>query len=72
MPEWRAGRLVWSYDEVLWNEQPCAYCFGRRPVDLLIDDTPACVDCADLILERMVAVAMHPPMRELLPPLWEY
>jgi hypothetical protein len=70
-PRFAAGRVVWDYDEVMWGEQPCHYCFGRRMVELLLDGTPVCVPCADLIFDRIVAVSMLPRMRELLPPLWE-
>jgi len=71
MPEWRAGRLVWSFDEVLWGEQRCHHCLFRNLVELLVDDEPMCLDCAGLLVERAAAVAIAPALRELLPPVWE-
>lgn len=62
--------LEWS--EVKWGIQPCT---GRRTcyemADLLFDGQPLCVDCADVYLQRIIAIGMNQTLRTLLPDLWD-
>lgn len=39
--------------------------------DGLLEGRPLCLDCADLVLERMLAVTIAPSLRSTLPPLFE-
>jgi hypothetical protein len=71
LPKIIAGSLVWDYDEIVWGVQPCAHCYAKRLVEVLVDGQPACIPCGDLILERLCAVAMMPDSAPPLPPRWE-
>ena len=62
---------LWRYDDVDWADGRCYHCMFRQPLEVLVDGEPMCCDCADLWLERQVAIEIYPAMRELLPPLWE-
>lgn len=71
VPDMRAGRLVWDYDEVDWTSQRCYRCLFANVVELLVDGEPLCIGCADELVERVAAISIYPAMRETLPPLWE-
>lgn len=61
---------VW---EVRWG---VAFCTGAescaRYAELLYDGQPLCIDCADLLLQRHVAISENPALLTSLPPLWEW
>lgn len=45
-----------TWNEIDWQVQGCGECPNRA--ELLYDEEPLCVECADLLLERQVAAAM--------------
>ncbi len=56
-----------AYDDVVWGISECQ----RRPcsaaAELLYDGLPLCIACADRLLERQLAIAIEPRVRDLLP-----
>lgn len=51
-----------------WPNLMCGYCRDRL-AEVLWDNDPACIRCADMLLDRMVAVGNSPGLREQLPEL---
>jgi hypothetical protein len=55
--------------DATWAEGPvCDLCRGRL-ADVALDARPLCLRCADLIVERAVAVHGFPLLREALGPI---
>lgn len=54
-----------------WAEHGTPLCVLRCMSDaqLTIDGVPHCVDCADLVIEREVAISLRPDLIDTLPPL---
>lgn len=48
----------------------CNLCRSRA-AECALDDEALCIECADLVLERWIAVAANPELRTKLPPLRE-
>ncbi len=70
MKKWR--KWIYLYSEVAWGIDGCLgadNCMNRA--ECLFDGQPLCIDCADLLLERTVAITEVPRLRNELPPLWE-
>ncbi len=71
MRKWR--KWVWAYHEIVWGSQGCLGADDcMAPAACLYDGQPLCLDCADLLLERHLAIAERPELLTLLPPLWDY
>lgn len=64
MPEWR-------YDQVVWGETECSIKRCSAPAELLYDGSPLCLDHADDLLERQVAICAVPSLRFSLPEVGE-
>lgn len=47
----------------------CSILHCVQRAELWYDDLPMCIDCADELLERQIAISMYPDMRHLLPQL---
>lgn len=69
---------VWRVDDVVWGETACEAPGCHRPAELLAEfedypsrGVPLCVDDADLLLERTVAIAEHPELAYRLGDPWE-
>lgn len=56
-------------DEVDWTAGPFCNRCRARPAELLLQGELACVDCADVVVERLAALELAPALRELLEPL---
>lgn len=72
------GRVVSvaAADPVDWFElaERTIGCYAPHCLALaecLFDGVPYCLDCADLVLDRLVAVQLTPRLRELMPPVFE-
>ena len=39
--------------------------------ECVYEDMPLCLDCADDLLDRQVAISLSPNIRGMLPQLWE-
>lgn len=59
----------WEYDQVIWGETKCDRRHCSALAELLTDGEALCLDCADLRLERTLAVDQAPQLVGLLPGL---
>lgn len=63
-----------SWPNAGWPSDAAPNCSNRRCMrasGVTVDGEPYCLDCADELLERFVAVSLRPDLREQLPQLWE-
>lgn len=63
---------LFEYVDVRWGIQPCT---GHEEctnmAELLYDEQPLCIRCADWLLERQNIIGRNPWLRDRLPALWE-
>lgn len=62
-----------TYETCAWGSQACVgmeECPGYA--ELLYDGQPLCIRCADLLLERHVAISETPQIAQQLPALWDF
>ncbi len=63
---------LFEYHDVRWGVQ---FCTGRvlcySLAELLYEGQPLCIDCADILLQRHVAISEAPQLLMMLPDLWE-
>ena len=60
----------WNYEDVTWGVTPCELCV-ERTAECLLEEEQLCLDCADLVLERVLAVEARPAIARELPSLRE-
>lgn len=58
---------AWRDEDVTWGETECQRKMCSNMAELLFDGQPLCIDDADDLLDRIVAVELYPDMREMLP-----
>lgn len=54
-------------DDIAWGECVCSMKYCMALAECLFDDIPLCLDCADDLLDRQIAISLNPNMRQLLP-----
>lgn len=63
---------LYEYHEVRWGITPCrGQWVCQQMADLLFDGQPLCIDCADILWQRIHAIGLNPELRNQLPDLWD-
>lgn len=60
----------WDVDDVRWGVTGCSAPNCEESAELLWDGEPFCIDCADLLLERLAALEFNPRANEFLPTMF--
>lgn len=58
-------------EDIFWGDQLCMMPRCVQLAEVMYEDLPYCIDCADLLIERQVAISLDPSMRYKLPNLWD-
>lgn len=59
------------FEDIAWGDARCYHCLFRNPVEVWAGGDPMCLGCADLWLERIIALEISPGLADTLPALWE-
>ncbi len=65
MPNW--SQRWWRSDEVQWGLTACHGWCNLENAELLMDGQPLCLDCCELLLERLEAIEINRDAAAMLP-----